>query len=223
MLKINAVILCSYTKYSYLCYEQTHRIIMGEKQKFKRGNLVEVLVGHQIWSNKTGVVDLSPDDVGRKAIINYSYHEKYGCGNVDSYSIIWLDTGNSLAWKSTNELRLIDEGGEHLFEEARLKKEIISKRDADINYIASNIDEGNLSSESILLLFDMIGHNTSFHRNGEFMVLCSDWQELHPIFLHIKNAESLEEAKSVFTEKGLRDWDVEKVYNAFNSAVVNAL
>lgn len=88
-----------------------------KEQKFKRGNLVKVLVGHQIWSNKEGTTDISPEDVGRSAIIEYSYAEKYGGSDVDSYSIIWCDTGGSLAWKRTNELELINEGGEHLFEE----------------------------------------------------------------------------------------------------------
>lgn len=196
---------------------------MKKEQKFKRGNLVEVLVGHQIWSSKEGVQDISPDDVGRKAIIEYSYAEKYGGSDVDSYSIIWQDTGSSLAWKSTNELKLIDEGGEHLFEEAKKNRERISKQNTDINYIVSKLDEGSLSSESILLLFDMIGHNTSFHRNGEFFVLFSDWEQLQPVFVHIKNSETLEDAKSIFTEKGQNKYNIEKVYDAFKGAVANAL
>lgn len=196
---------------------------MGKKQKFKRGNLVEVLVGHQIWSSKDGLQDMSPKDVGRKAIIEYSFAEKYGGNDVDSYSIIWQDTGSSLAWKSTNELKLIDEGGEHLFKEANKNRERISAQNTDINYIVSKLDEGSLSSESILLLFDMIGHNTSFHRNGEFFVLFSDWRQLQPVFLHIKNAETLEEAKLIFTEEGCRKYNVQKVHDAFRGAVANAL
>ena len=196
---------------------------MKKEQKFKRGNLVEVLVGHQIWSSKDGVKDISPDDVGRKAIIEYSYAEKYGGNDVDSYSIIWQDTGSSLAWKSTNELELIDEGGEHLFDEAKKNRERISEQNTDINYIVSKLDESGLSSESILFLFDMLGHNTSFHRNGEFFVLFSDWQQLHPIFVHIKNAKTLEEAQSIFTEEGQSKYNIQKVYDAFKGAVANAL
>lgn len=188
---------------------------MKKEQKFKRGNLVEVLVGHQIWGSKEGVQDISPVDVGRKAIIEYSYAEKYGGSDVDSYSIIWQDTGSSLAWKRTNELKLIDEGGEYLFDEAKKNRERISEQNTDINYIVSKLDEGSLSSESILLLFDMLGHNTSFHRNGEFFVLFSDWQQLHPVFVHIKNAETLDDAKSIFTEEGQNKYNIEKVYDAF--------
>lgn len=196
---------------------------MKKEQKFKRGNLVEVLIGHQIRNSKKGVQDISPKDVGRKAIIEYSYAEKYGGSDVDSYSIIWQDTGSSLAWKCTNELKLIDEGGEYLFDEAKKNRERISKQNTDINYIVSKLDEGSLSSESILLLFDMLGHNTSFHRNGEFFVLYSDWQQLHPVFVHIKNAETLDDAKSIFTEEGQNKYNIEKVYDAFKGVGANAL
>lgn len=189
---------------------------MIHEQKFKRGNLVEVLAGHKIWNNKDGVQDIAPEEVGKKAIIGYSYAEMYGGRDVDSYSIVWLDTGGSLAWKNTKELKLIDEGGEHLFEEAKQNRERISKQDTDISYIASRLD-GVLSSESVLLLFEMIGHNTSFHRNGEFYTLFSDWEQLRPVFVHIKNAKTLKEAESVFTEEGNRKYNVKKVYDAFNA------
>lgn len=91
-------------------------------QKFKRGNLVKILVGHIIYRNKNGAFDLRPEDVGRLAIIDYSYAERYGGSDIDSYSIIWLDTGYSLAWKQTNELEFIDKGGDHLFLEAEANK-----------------------------------------------------------------------------------------------------
>jgi len=41
---------------------------IDNKQKFKRGNLVKVLVGQQIWSSDEGIKDISPEDIGRKAI-----------------------------------------------------------------------------------------------------------------------------------------------------------
>lgn len=91
------------------------------EQKFKRGNLVRILVGHEVWSNKKGVTDILPNDVGRKAIVEYSYAEKFGGNNVNDYSLMWQDNGSSFSWKSTNELELIDEGGEYLFDEVKAK------------------------------------------------------------------------------------------------------
>jgi hypothetical protein len=100
------------------------------EQKFKRGNLVKVLVGHQVWSSKEGVIDIAPQNVGRKAIIDYSYAEKYGNGKPsknNKYAIVWADTGSSEAWKDDDELELIEDGGEYLFAEAKANGEALSK------------------------------------------------------------------------------------------------
>lgn len=191
-----------------------------ETQKFKRGNLVEILFGHPITSfgdGKTETTDMSPEEVGQLAIIEYSYAEKFGGDDVDSYSVIFVETGSSIAWKQTNEMKLIDEGGEHLFGDAKKVKDKITKQNTDINHVVSNLDEGNLSSDSILMLFDMLGFKTSFLSNGEFFALYSDWAKLHPIFLHIKYAKTLKDAESVFKPKGVKEYNIEKVFNEFKS------
>lgn len=178
---------------------------MKKEQKFKRGNLVHIAVKD------------------KDAIIVGSYADEFGGSDTKSYTVMFSDTGGESSWYKEYQLKLIDEGGEHLFDEAKKNRKRISKQNTDINYIASKLDDGSLSSESILFLFDMLGHNTSFHRNGEFFVLYSDWQQLHPVFAHIKNAEKLEDAKSIFTEEGLNKYNIEKVYDAFKGAVANAL
>lgn len=193
-----------------------------EEQKFKRGNLVEILFGHACISfGDEGQVttDMSPEQVGRLAIIEYSYAEKFGGEDTDSYSIIFVETGSSLAWKQTREMRFIDEGGEHLFDDASKVKEKIKNQNTDLNYIVSNLDKGELSSDSILVLFDLLGFRTSFLKNGEFFALFSDWSKLHPVFLHIKNAKTLKDAKSVFKPAGLKNYNVEKVFNEFKSNI----
>ena len=162
------------------------------EQKFKRGNLVRVLVGHQI-----------PDDVGKTALIKYSYNDKYGGGNVDDYSIMWTDTGGTVAWKRTNELELIDEGGEHLFAECLVKREAISKANTDIKQIVENwiAKEGKLSSETILFLFDKIGYKSSFLQNGEFYVLFADWGNLYPLFNVIMTAKIEQDITEILKEE----------------------
>lgn len=159
-------------------------------QKFKRGNLVKVLVGHQIWQTKNGetnTVDIAPENIGRNAIIEYSYSEKYGDGRQsdrNSYSIVWADNGSSEAWKDDNELEFIEEGGENLLAEAFAKREESKKANTDINQIVKTWEEkqGNVNSETILFLFDKIGFVSSFLMNGEFFALHSDWATLYPLF-----------------------------------------
>jgi hypothetical protein len=187
-----------------------------KEQKFKRGNLVEILVGHQIHIAGEESQDISPENIGRKAIIEYSYAEKYGGNDVDSYSIIFLDDGNSLSWKHTNELKFIEDGGEHLFEEAKKNKKIRIERDTDITYILSKLDSGSLSSTSILFLFNLLGFESSFLRNGEFFVLYDDWNQLYPVFILLKNAKTIDEILQFFTEEALIKYKVKEVYNAFH-------
>lgn len=188
---------------------------MKKEQKFKRGNLVHI-------AKDLGSM-MSHFENDKDAIIVGSYADEYGGSDTKRYTVMFLDTGGKCSWYIEHQLTLIDEGGEHLFEEANKNRERISKQNTDINYIASKLDEGSLSSESILLLFEMLGHNTSFHRNGEFFVLFLDWQQLHPAFVHIKNAETLKEAKSIFTEEEQNKYNIEKVYDAFKGAAANAL
>lgn len=187
------------------------------EQKFKRGNLVKVLVGHQIWSNKEGVKDISPDDVGKIALIEYSYNDKYGGGNVNDYSIMWTDTGSTVAWKSTNELELIEEGGEHLFAECLAKREAISKASTDIKQIVENwvAKEGKLSSETILFLFDKIGYKSSFLRNGEFYALFADWSNLYPLFDVIMTVKIEQDVTGILKEECPTDFR-NKIVEFFN-------
>lgn len=188
---------------------------METGQKFKRGNLVHI-------AKDLGSM-MSHFENDKDVIVVGSYADQYGGNDTKKYTVMFPNTGRTSSWYIEHQLTLVDEGGEHLLEEAKKNRERIYKQDTDINYIVSSLDEGSLSSDSILLLFDMLGHNTSFHRNGEFFVLFSDWQQLRPVFIHIKNAETLEDAKSIFTEKGQNKYNVEKVYNAFKGAAENAL
>ena len=103
-------------------------------QKYQRGNLVEVLFGHPIWSSKNGkttIKDMRPEQVGKKAIIVHSYNDEYGGGNVKDYSIMFLDTGNTVAWKTENQLKFLNKGGEHLFEEAKQNRERLKENNKE--------------------------------------------------------------------------------------------
>ena len=180
---------------------------MKNKQKFKRGNLVYI-------AKDLGPL-MSHFTSGVNAIVVYSYAEQYGGENISSYSVMFLDDGNLSSWYHESQLTLVEEGGEHLFEIAQENRKKVSEKNKDISYILSQLDEGNFGSESILFLFDMLGYQSSFNRNGEFFILYRDWAELHPIFCHIKNAKNLEEAKCIFKPHALPKYNIEKVYKTF--------
>jgi len=188
---------------------------MSKKQKFKRGNLVHIAKDlGEFMSHFTNDVD---------AIIVGSYTDQFGGGDVDSYSVMFSETGGECSWYYEWQLTLINEGGEHLFVKARKNREQISKQNTDIDYIISKLDEGPWNTESILVLFDLIGVDTSFKTNGEFYVLYEDWSYLHPVFVHIKNSKTLEEAESIVNPEvsDKLELDIENVFNVFQKSLNN--
>jgi len=76
----------------------------NSKQKFKRGAKIRVC--------KEMPPNMSHFDSDFEAIVEYTYNQKYGGGDIDSYSLIMLDENgdpiNSIAWYEENQLTLID-------------------------------------------------------------------------------------------------------------------
>ena len=185
-----------------------------KKQKFKRGNVVEILIGCPSSINGKSF-DMEPEMVGRKAVICGSYSDIHSGDDIDNYAIVFMDDGSFLAWKRENQLKLIEKGSEALLEKAKKIGDKIKKQQRDLSYILPLLNEGDLSSGSILFLFDMIGYQSAFNRTGEPWHLWREWDVLRPVFIHIKDSNSIEEARSAITEEGLKDFNVDKVFNEF--------
>ena len=157
---------------------------MKTKQKFQRGNLVKVL------SRK-----------GDLAIIEGSYADLYWGDNRNDYSIIFLDSGGSLAWVDEKNMELVDIGGEYLFKQALDNKDKIIKNYTDMSYIYNNWKSDNpnsFSSATILYLLNRLGFKSSFDRNGEFFALYSDWAELFPLYDALMTKKNFEDIESIF-------------------------
>ena len=151
-------------------------------EKYKRGNLIK-------YNNKLAVVE-------------YSCCEKYG-GSVDKYSIIFLDNGNSTAWKTENELEFIEIGGEYLIEQAKIAREKDVKHSTDLKHIVNNWSKIRecANSDTILFLFSKIGFNSSFLRNGEYFFLYADWRTMIPIFDLLINPKNKEHFKKLSSKE----------------------
>ncbi len=78
-----------------------------QNTEFKIGDLVKVLIGHLVWCSTKGVTDIAEHNIGKVAIIMGSYHDIYGHGSKDKYSIKYLDTGSTEAWKGVDELEML--------------------------------------------------------------------------------------------------------------------
>jgi hypothetical protein len=150
--------------------------IPHEEQKFMRGNLVHIAkdLGPHM-SHFTNDVD---------AIIIGSYRDLYGGSSVGGYSVIFPDDGSAVSWYEEDQLTFIDQGGEHLIIEAQKIADARTKQITDLGWVVSNWNEEcqNFSPATILFLFEKIGHETSFLRNGEYALLYSDWWGVLPFF-----------------------------------------
>lgn len=165
---------------------------------FKRGNIVKFKCG--FWG------DVNSPETGKFGVIQYSYGERYG--NSESgggYSVLDKETGGSSSWWNEEYLELVSEGSE---DEIRKCKEIantIKERNENLDYIKSEILEGNLNlaGSSILKLFHEIGYTSAFKRNGEYYALYSDWATLSPIFVALFNKQyaKMIECLNVFKEE----------------------
>lgn len=153
-----------------------------------RGNIVKILFGGYGWSSDEGDYDTQPEIVGKEAVIEYSYGQKYENGNnIGDYAIMFLDNGCFQAWFRESQLEFISEGGEHVINECKQKYENLVKKITDLKWIKENYNADDISSGSILKLFNEIDYNSSFNRNGEFFDLFKDWNKLSPIFTFVFN------------------------------------
>ena len=90
--------------------------------------------------------------------------------------------------------------------------------ESSLSFIVENWDSGNpesFSSISILALFDFIGHDCSFNRNGEFGLLYADWLEFFPTIDRIANMsgkEDLDFIKSCLKHPKMQELS-DEVYN----------
>lgn len=156
------------------------------EQKFKRGNLVKYTRKENVAYGFDGIALLMKEKITiHKVIIEGSYADLYGGDNIEDYSVIFLDTGNSLAWVEEEELELLEEGGEYLLEQAKENRELILKRNTDLKLIKANFNNNlkdGLSSNTVLYLFNKIGFDSSFNRNGEYFILWESWNDRQSIF-----------------------------------------
>ena len=189
-------------------------------QKFQRGNRVKILFGHKVYTNN-GVIDMHPEYVGREAVIIGSYADQYGGSERSKYTIIYCDNGNEMSWVEESQMELIHIGGEHMIDEAKEMADILLKLHTDIKSITRSWkDKGmNVSTDTILFLFDKIGFKSNFLSNGEYYSLFSDWQKMYNFFDFLFNAKTEEEERDRLTDNAPAQ-ALERIIALFNEIML---
>lgn len=182
---------------------------------FKRGNIVRFRCGFRGEKNDPCV--------GKLGVIEYSYGEKYGDGNINGgYSVLDMETGGSSAWWDEAYLEFVSEGSEEEVIKCETTARAFEEKARDLEYIKKIFkNKGKLTTHSLLTLFNEIGYQSSFVSNGEFFCLSQDWYTLCPIFKAIfdEDYEGMIEALKVFKEEYREKYTVKaiKLYNKINS------
>lgn len=155
---------------------------------FNKGNIVKTKTS--FWG---GTLDESQEEVGKQYVIEYSYGEQFGNGEISGgYSIISMEDGSSSAWWDEDKLEFVSEGSLKLIEELQNKWKVHVEEFEDLKWIKENWNMGSIPYQSILKLFDEVGFETSFLKNGEYAILFSQWQRMMYIYDDLFN-NNLEE------------------------------
>ena len=178
----------------------------------KRGNIVRFKCG--FWGDKDSY------ETNRLGVIEYSYGERYGNGEVyGGYCVLDKETGSGSSWWYEDYLEFVSEGGEDEIKKCKEISESIKERNKNLDYIKEEILKNNLdlSSSSILKLFHEIGYTSSFERNGEYFILFDDWLNLNPIFVAVFNKDynAMIKSLNVFKEQ-YRESYKEKAIEFYN-------
>ena len=136
-------------------------------QKFNKGDHVQI--AKDLGQN------MSHFTSDCEAIVMYTYNEKYGGGNIDSYCLHIKGSGK-VSWYHEHQLELIEENRLDLLEqwETKAKKEADLK--SDIDWIFSNGKEvlENPHGSTISALAKCFGLTNLWGKNGEWITYHSN-------------------------------------------------
>ena len=115
------------------------KVLSGEIM-LKRGNIVRFKCGY--WGE--------PDSyaTGRLGVIEYSYGERYGNGNVyGGYCVLDKETGSSSSWWDEDYLEFVSKGGEDEIKKCKKIAQTIKERNEDLDYIKKEMLNRNLKTK----------------------------------------------------------------------------
>lgn len=186
--------------------------------KFNRGNLVKTIYGQVAYyyhDNKLHIKDVFPKDSGKKGVIFESILT--ADNETFNYTVIYIETGNRSCWMPESNLEFIENGGEHLFQIARDNEKRLVEKDTDLKHIICNWDDMTFNARNIIFLANLIGFQLSHFKRNDYGQLGKDWDMLKPIYDHLINSSSIEEAKIIISSDALKILKISDVYNSIKN------
>ena len=163
---------------------------------------------------KYDIVKIKREDKLTECVLDYTWMMVYGGkpNNTNGdWNVLFLDDGSSLAWVDPDTMTFVRHGTITDLENTKQTKIKTKERNSDLKYIKDCLlsQEKELSSISVLKLFEEICFDTSFNRNGEYYVLQQDFCHFHPIFKAIfdqDKAKMFEEIKIKFLPEYVEEY-----------------
>lgn len=159
-------------------------------QKFKRGDKVHIAKDlGQCMAHFTK---------DRDAIIIGSYRDQYGGDDIDSWTVMFCDTGSKCSWYCTSQLTLIGNVGEdgiEAIEMARAKRE---DTETDFDWIVANwigIRE-HPSGATMEKLMQMVGITNPWGSHGEGFVYHANMMATYNLLDPVLSTGDVEQVKS---------------------------
>ena len=133
-------------------------------QKFKRGDVVHIAA--DLGQSK------SHFKKDKDVVIIGSYADQFGGGNIDDYSVMFLDTGNECSWYDEHQLTFLYYGGEELITKITKEREQREKVESDLGWIVDNWKElriGKIAKTGAWMrkLMSLIGITNPWGNHGE--------------------------------------------------------
>ena len=127
---------------------------------FNIGDMVEITQG--FWE------DQNSNDIGKIAIIDYTYASKYGGDNHSSFGLVFED-GDSSAWWYPHKLKLIQHNCTHIANSWKFEREKGDSLHSNLDYIFSNLEMviSEKLSASLQAVFSFIGGGSLWGSQGE--------------------------------------------------------
>ncbi len=130
-------------------------------QKFKRGDKVRV-------ADDLGG-PMSHFRSGYDAIVKGSYHDQFGHGDHDEYTLMACDTGSESSWYEEHQLTFLEHVGEEGIDQIAVDRDAREAIESDIDWIFDNWKEIRTSPSGATMdkLMELIGMTNPWGSRGE--------------------------------------------------------
>lgn len=108
-----------------------------------------------------------------------SYHDQFGGGNVDSYTIMFADDGNRVSWYEDSQLSYVRHGGEDTIRNIIAEREVRESQERDLKWIALNwaTIRKRVPGATAEELMRHVGIPNPWGSQGEGMAWYANWQQ----------------------------------------------